>query len=336
MFSYLFEQYAATFGAEYEFIFVNKTPDNRLVFSSKTDLGAKTILLFEPASASDINLLGISLSQDLYTIANDLQKFSSSLKLTYQNKDILMFLSMDEITRNITFTSAVKKSNTSVLQSMNFSTPFVIQGDSMVFESRLTGNFVGVSVNVKGLLLDQLSQTFFNGCASPIALHELTGKTSQNDNITLGTALADLSGGLFAQESDFYFAPLVYIFNNGVSMGEQIPLDVTGAVEMHLYYNIDLGGPFYGIGLVIQNPDGSVTFALREFTPVVNGNNLVFNFEPTISIFGSPTTANVQNLNTYLNALSSGDNTYVFKLNEGVYEFHNPCTGWSFVFIDAN
>jgi hypothetical protein len=34
--------------------------------------------------------------------------------------------------------------------------------------------------------------------------------------------------------------------------------------------------------------------------------------------------------------LTQGDNTYVFELQDNLYEFYNPCTGWSFVFIDAN
>src|SRR5690606_6989705 len=49
VFSFLFEQDQATFLAEYEFHYVNKTPDNALVFRSKTDVGNPTILLFQQA-----------------------------------------------------------------------------------------------------------------------------------------------------------------------------------------------------------------------------------------------------------------------------------------------
>ena len=50
-FSFLFEQDNATFLAEYEFNFINKTPDEALVFNSKTDPDTPTVLLFEQASA---------------------------------------------------------------------------------------------------------------------------------------------------------------------------------------------------------------------------------------------------------------------------------------------
>ena len=40
---------------------------------------------------------------------------------------------------------------------------------------------------------------------------------------------------------------------------------------MQLYYDYDIGSgtPFYGIGFYIQNINGTVTFALREFTPTL-------------------------------------------------------------------
>src|SRR5688500_1023533 len=88
-FSFLFEQADATFLAEYEFNFVNKTPDNALVFNSKTDPGTPTILLFEPAAANDIDLLGQNLSANLNIIGDDFQKASSSLRIVYQNKDLV-------------------------------------------------------------------------------------------------------------------------------------------------------------------------------------------------------------------------------------------------------
>ena len=108
---------------------------------------------------------------------------------------------------------------------------------------------------------------------------------------------------------------------------------------MQLYYEYDIGSgtPFYGIGFFIQNVNGTNTFALRQFTPTLVANRLVFDFAPDISIFGEQNTdANVDNVNIYLDAMTEGDNTYVFKVQDGIYEFFNPCTGWSFVFHAIN
>src|SRR5688572_16700063 len=129
-FSFLFEQDQASFGAEYEFNFVNKTPDDALVFNSKTDLAIQTILLFEEAAASDINLLGTKLSTYLNTIAGDLKKASSSLKLTYTNKDLAFYIVLDDFRRILSINSASRKTNTQVTQALDFTSPYIIKGDS--------------------------------------------------------------------------------------------------------------------------------------------------------------------------------------------------------------
>ena len=99
-FSFLFEQDDATFLAEYEFNFINKTPDEALVFNSKTDPGTPTILLFEQASADDVALLGTQLSTNLNIMSEDLNMIASSLKLTYQNRDLSLFLVLDTFQAN--------------------------------------------------------------------------------------------------------------------------------------------------------------------------------------------------------------------------------------------
>jgi hypothetical protein len=337
-FSFLFEQEAATFGAEYEFNFVNKTPDGALVFNSKTDLAAPTIILFEEASAADENLLGVTLASNLNAMANDLDKFTSSLVLTYQNKNLVLYISLNELSRTLTIISASLKSNTQTVQTLNFNTSYLIEGDEIIFDQPLQRTILGNAITIGSLNLNTIQESSVGICAEPITFHTYSGTTSANDAVVLETSLFDVNGASFANLSDFYFSPLVYIFDNGRSMNTEIMEDIAGALELHMYYGYDIGGGelLYGIGFVIQNVDGSITFALREFAPVLNGNQITFNFEPTITIFGSPTQANTENINIYLNALTQGNNTYVFKLNEGVYEFHNPCTGWSFVLIDAN
>lgn len=338
-FAFLFEQDQATFGAEYEFNYVNKTPDNALVFQSKTDLSTPDVILFQQASPDDINLLGVNLARNLNTLSADLDKFTSSLKLTYTSKDLALFLSLDELRRTVTFTSAALKSNMNSTQGIGFTTPYIIQGDSIVFDEPLQTTILGNAVSIRSLKLDAIGESTLSVCATPITIHNFSGKTSEGESITLETSLVDVSGKTFAQVSDFYFSPLIYIFDNGMSMSEQIQQDVTGAIEMHMYYGYDIGGGerLYGIGFVIENLDGTITFALREFTPVLNDNRLTFNFADTITLFGDQTPdANIENVNIYLNALTEGDNTYVFQLNQDLYEFYNPCTGWSFVFINAN
>lgn len=338
-FSFLFEQEEATFGAEYEFNYANKTPDGDLVFRSKTDISTKDIIVFEEASPDDLGLLGVDLATNLNTISADLKKFTSSLKMTYGNRDLALFLSLDELRRTITITAASLKSNTANTQQIGFSTGYLIEGDQIILEEPLEQTILGNAISIASLRLNDITESTLSVCANPITIHSFSGVTSSGDPITLETSLIDVSGGAFAQVSDFYFSPLFHIFKDGVSMDEQIQQDITGALQMHMYYGYDVGGGqlLYGIGFVIGNADGSITFALREFTPVLTDNKITFNFADNISIFGNQNPdANIENVNIYLNALTEGNNTYVFQLNQDIYEFYNPCTRWSFVFRNAN
>ena len=340
-FSFLFELDQATFGAEYEFNFINKTPDNALVFNSKSDISIPTILVFQEATAADINLLGINLSKNLTVLSDDLDKFTSSLKLTYENKDLALYISLDELRRTMRITSAALKTNSQNTQTINFTTGYLIKGDSIIFNEPFRETVLGNSIIIKSIQLNTLSDAVISVCPNPIPIHTYSGITSANDVVLLETSLIDVNGKSFASLSNFYFSPLQYIFDNGTSARNAILQDIRGALEMHLYYNydpLDTGTPLYGIGFVIQNLNDSITFALRKFTPVLNDNNIIFNFAPDITLFGSQQTddATIANINIYLDALTEGDNTYVFEVSEDLYEFYNPCTGWSFVFINAN
>jgi hypothetical protein len=325
-FSYLFEQEQATFGAEFEFNYLRKNDDGSLVFESKTDVIDKTILVFEPATAADqTNLLGINLSTKLNTVADDLENFTSSYKLTYDDRNVVLYVSVDDFRRTISFRSATRKDNTG-FTNVNFTTPYVLKKDSLVLDVELSRTILSNNISIKSIYFGALVNSTLNICASPLDIHSMAGVTSANDDVSLESSLFDASGALFTAD-DFFVASIDVVFINGVSAWQQIQQDVHGALAMQLYYDND---GFYGLGFVIQNDDGSITFALREFTPVVTGNKVVFNFEPGISIFGEPNTdADVNNINIYLNLLTDGGNTYVFQYNSDIFEFHNPCTGTS-------
>jgi hypothetical protein len=273
-------------------------------------------------------------------MADDFEKQTPpSLSLTFTNRDVILYITLDNLRRIASINSASRKGNTAITQSLNFSSPYFLKGDSIVFDTRFSGTGLSSSISMKGIKFSGLQEETLNVCAEPMTVHSYAGVTSANDAVTLKTTLLDAGGRSFATLSDFYFSPLSYILNNGVSAEADISQDVAGALQMHLYYNYDIGDPepFYAIGFVIRNLDQSITYALRQFNPVLTDNNIVFNFEPDISIFGNQQTdADIDNINIYLNALSEGNKTYVYKYDENLYEFHNPCTGWSFLFINAN
>jgi hypothetical protein len=88
------------------------------------------------------------------------------------------------------------------------------------------------------------------------------------------------------------------------------------------------------IGFLIDNGDNSQgTFALKKFVPTLIENNLRFNFASDFTLYDNQnTTANVNNINKYLDKLTEGGRTYIYRVNRFFYEFYNPCSGWSFYF----
>ena len=65
VFHYLFEQQQASFGGEFEFLFIEETADN-LQFSSKTDVGSDvTTVVFEPAGPNDSDAISTEAIEQL-------------------------------------------------------------------------------------------------------------------------------------------------------------------------------------------------------------------------------------------------------------------------------
>lgn len=339
IFQYLYELDQATFPAEYEFLYVNKTPGNELVFASKSDVSNKTIVLFEPATAADQAILGQNVATNLATIANDFDIFSSSLKIVFTNKDLILYASLDQARRTVSIVGSSRKSNTQNVQQSQFTSGFALRGDSISFNSRLSGNFSGSNLSIKGIRLNIFSEGQVNLCGTPLVTHNYSGETSQGDLITLESTLMNAGGATFKDVSDFYFSPINYILKDRQVMATQIQADVKGALEMHLYYNIELndGSILYGIGFALQNDDGTQTLALKEFTPTLVENNLIFEFKPGFRLFGSQTpSATLENTMIYLNALTEGNATYVLPYAPNIFEFHNPCSGWTAIFVNGN
>lgn len=338
-FSFLFEQNDASYLAEFEFVYVNKTPDDALVFKSKSDPGdSPTILVFEPADANDDKLLGRDLSSNLLTLSEDLDLFSSSYSMAYENRDLIVFLSMNELQRNLTITGLSKISDPTATKSVDFETTYTITGDSISFTSPFKGTYFSYPVNIKGIkLTKEVVEQSKDLCADPIILHGISGVTSENQPVVFATSIEGGSGQEFIDKAYFYYSPVEVIFRDGSSIGNEISTNITGVTTMQIYFGVNIGnGPTNLIGFSITNPDQSRTFAMKNFTYTLSNNNLVMTIDPEfVFLENEQTQADVDKINLYLDALTSGGHTYIYKYADGIYELNNPCTGYSFAFYDG-
>jgi hypothetical protein len=330
-FSYLFEQDMAEFGAEFEYVFVNKTPDNALVFVSKSDRGTPTRFTLIPAKAGDENLLGRTVSENLR------QFTSSSMKMNFVNKDLAFNFSRDNLRRSITFTYVSKKTDITSGEELDFSTGYLIQADSLVFDKPLTGSFNNYDYTIRSIKLNQLSETSINICPEPTQVPVYSGfLNNTSENVVLETSLFDIYGANFHKTNTIFFGP-IYIFDqDGRYMGTQFQNEVKGAEAMVLLYKANTRfeqQPLTAIGFYIDNGTSDPTFAMKKFVPTLTENNLRFNFENNFTLYDNQNTqADLSKINPYLDKLTEGGRTYVFRFNRYFYEFYNPCTGWRFYF----
>lgn len=339
-FGFLYDLDQATFGGEYEFNYASKTPDNALVFVSKTDpIEPRTRLVFEPATAADVDThLGTEVATNLNIMANDLNVYTQPYKITYDNKDLILYLSMDDLRRTLSIGSASKKSTPSTTALVGFDTPYILDGDSIVFDTPLSGTYVGVSVSLRSIKLNTLTASSLPVCTDPIGTHAYKGVTSAGEGVTLEPTLSDAAGPTFTTAANFYNAGLGNILLNGEQAYLQLQNDLSGVTDFQIYYNFELSsGTLTAMGFRLENEGADPTFALKTFTLTRTGNKITFNFAPSITLYGNPNPdADIDKVEEYLDALTDGNNTYVFKLANLVYEFHNPCTGWSYIMIGQN
>ncbi|WPP49546.1 DUF4302 domain-containing protein [Catalinimonas niigatensis] len=332
-FSFLFEQNSASFLAEYEFDYINETPDGALVFRSKTDPSSPTTLVFEPASGNEENLLGKELSNNLTLMSDSIPpRFTSSYRLQYINQDIVIHLSFDNLTRTISFTY-ISPDGTANGQPLDFSTSYTIQGNEIILNEPFTRNYLGNEITIENLRFGALNEASLTACNQPLNTYQYAA-TAGTSAVILENTLFDPNGANVFEESDFFFSFNQNVFDENGSLFQQITDDVEGSLAMLLYFDESTAEPFYALGFFIENESGTVTRALREFTFTLSGNQFQVEFAPDFTVLQDTTaTFNEANIDKYLNLFAEGEGTYIYKIEDNVYEFYNPCNDVSFAFV---
>ena len=163
-------------------------------------------------------------------MSEDLKMVASSLKLTYQNRDLSLFLVLDTFRRILTINSGARNTNPLVTQALNFSTPYILKGDSIVLDDRFSATVLNNNISIKSIKLSTLTEGTLTACANPIVVHSLAGATSANDPVKLETTLRDPSREAVLHKLQIFLSSrLNNIFNNGESAALQIQQDITGA-----------------------------------------------------------------------------------------------------------
>ena len=335
-FSYLFERDNASFEAEYEFVYVNETPNGELVFTSKTDLSftSSTIIVLEPAPDNAESLLGRSLNNNLDLLSETLALTSPVYRLNYANRDLSLYLSLDSDIRNVSFTYATTLSGERG-QPVTFTTGYTIEGNSMILAEPLAGNFSGNEITLSAINFSELVDApGLLACNQTIPIQQYQGTTAEmNEAVALLPTFFDPAGASFRDDFTFFNSPLGFFFDNGTSVGQQMADEIPGVNSFQFYYIDDQDEPFIAMGYLILGENDNATFALKDFTATVDDNRIQFEFADDYTLYNDTTAmVNTEALDFYVNKLTENNEAYLFKLSENVFEMYNPCNGWSALF----
>ncbi len=338
VFSFLFEQDRATFGAEFEFIYKEKKGEN-LIFESKTDITNPTILEFEPANSGDENLFSREIAANLTAFSTvspqALVPEPPRQQVVLEDRNISVFWSLDNQKRNIVSefagegtTIAEIITNGGVL--LNHSSGYALLDGFLVLQEPLLFSLAGQNITLERIALQDFSMTGPSFCPTgPDNGPKYQGTSPGIGDVTMLGTLLSTSGQGF--QSNVYTVNIQFVIDgdgNSLSqvgiIAEHFP-DATGFV---FFYGVDLldpNIPIYSVGLILD--DGEIY--VREFEQTVTEINRV-KIILTNNYFhsGTPKPGDQQNLKEVTDEIFAGGITYAFDLpvtGLTVFRLYNPC-----------
>lgn len=337
VFHFMFEKDRGSFGAEFEFRFVEKEGNN-LIFTSKSDIAFPSTLVFEPAQTGDKNLFSFDLAKNLnaFSIAtpNQLEEVLPSQQIVLENLNTSVFWTFDEGKRKI-HAEVVAEGLTldEVLTVENFkmldhSTGYTFSNGKIVLLEPLAFAFNGVGITISEIIPDVFDISGPSLCITG------TDSTAKYESQIPGLGSSKMLNALLSTRGDD-FQPTVYSVNvdfvfdgDGNSLAEDGSIhdkfpDASGFV---MFYGVQLVNPdipIYSVGLILE--DGGLV--LREYEPTDTKINFL-NIELTNEFYYSDSTDmdREQDLMDVTNEIFAGGEVYAFELSfQNVFRLYNPC-----------
>ena len=345
VFHYLFELEQASFGGEFEFIFVEEEGNN-LVFASKTDavLGENTVLRFEPASSSDENLIslesfdrlgkGIFQSENLAGVGN----FATyNIYLENNNHTISSTLNLDR--RTIKFHGIAQGQTQSQIITNNFGTAinrevtFGILNDRITLDQSQSVSFDGSNYTISEIPLDNFNQfadSFCVGQTDSLASFNSDGAPSLGD-VTITSSLFQTHSSFQPGPDVFFSVNYIFLYDDeDISIRESIESVFPDVQAFQWYYGLELGPDslLNAVGFVTVDEFNNAEFFLRQFDVVQNGNQVIMTFTGENFITeDNPTMEQINGLEQLTDEIFSGGEVFILEVStiNDLFEFYNPC-----------
>ncbi len=346
---YLFELDQASFGAEFEFVFVEDQGDD-LIFRSKTDPTNPTRVTFEPASAADVNLLSKEISANLNLFKGQAPRLfggvAPSQQLYLSDIDVSVFWNIDLERRTIFFDIAGKGATAqSVYTGANVileqAVGYRFLNGQLVLNVPVSFSLDGSNIRLEAISLVDFSTDGASLCSGVSTTPQYTVSTSNHGAGVLNKSLINSSGLGFEELSQsFYSVNIPFIFDDSLSSlaetGSIAELLPNGSGFMITYGFKSDSIPANSVGFIVEGEDGSGELYLREMSISAVANQLEITLLDDYYYSATPTTAEESAMEQITNEIFEGGSIYAFDLPiQGltVLQFYNPCNGYEFILV---
>lgn len=341
VFHYLFELERNSFGAEFEFIFVEED-GNDLVFRSKSDTGFDiTTLVFEEAGASDASLITTDavnlLRQGIFSVENlgntgvmgffnfyipaTNHTISTTLDL---DRRVIKFLGIAEGSDEASIIAANSISN------LSRETAFSLSNENIVLDESQTINFGGSTYEIDQIPIGNFSTSTTEFCTGQQeTIVNLTGSASWG-SFNASSSLFQTRNGFQSTTDDLYGVNHVFIYDeNDNTISDQIEAVFPDVVAFQWYYGLEIAdSTLTAVGFVTLDEFNNVEFYLRGFDVTQTGNffQMTFNGKDLITN-DDATTEQLDGLDNLTDLMFAGGDVYVLELinQGGLFLFYNPC-----------
>ncbi len=352
VFHYMFELDGATFGAEFEWLFVSKDGE-KLIFKSISDVtNDQTNIILEPASPNDENLFArdIALNLNEFTTIGPkaLEVPRSRQQIILEDANISVYWSLDPAKRIVesslagTGTDFEDPDFSAVV--LNHSSGYQLQNGAMILLEPLEFVLKNTLYSIESIKFSEFSNTGPSLCSFGIDDGPLyTGQISGLGSISMVASLFDLEGTAFQPIAEFpYSVNSFFIFDEtSTSLSEEgkiIAEKFPNAVGFLFYYGFDSNSqPSNAVGFILNDGSGNSELYVREFLPTTTvGNKINVSLTDTYYHSGTPGPDDEANLAEITDLLFDGGSVYAFDFPvEGltVFKLFNPCNQYEILLV---
>lgn len=350
VFHYMFEQNAASFGAEFEFIYKEKDGDN-LVFESASDQSDPTQLIFEPAESNAENALSRDESKNLDAFSgllpNNYVLIPILQQVILEDQNISVFWSIYPTRRIIDVDIAGVGTNAQDIFASNdnyigisHETGYTLKDGKLILKSALTFPLDG-----KQFEIGEISLNEFDMSADPLCPSNTEMGPKYKGQIP-GLGSASIINTYYSSSGDGFQPGYPYSVNVFfVSDAEGNSLSENGIIQeryptasgFYFIYDIDPVNdsiPGNSVGLVLE--DGSLH--LRGFEATTTELNKVkVTLTNDYYFSNGSTSTKIDNLNAVTDEIFEGGELYAYEYPiQGltVWDIFNSCNGYEFLMVE--